>query len=170
MTDKIVIYPDNVLRKKSRPITRITKEIIDLSDEMIRIMVEADGVGLAANQIGSLHRMFVINTSPHEDEPTPVVMINPEIIEQDGSSIEEEGCLSFPELYVSIERKDCVCIRAKNVFNEDIVYETTGLLARAIQHEIDHLNGVLIIDHLACDEDKDKVAKWQDERQQKAGV
>jgi peptide deformylase len=167
---KIVVYPDEVLRKKAEPITRITKEIIDLADEMTCMMSKADGVGLAANQIGSLHRIFVINTSPHEDESIPVVMINPEILEKEGLSVEEEGCLSFPELYVTIDRADRVTVRAKNIFNEDIVYETTGLLARAIQHEIDHLNGVLIIDYVTREEDKEKVMKWQEEQKQKTVV
>lgn len=170
MTNRIVTYPGSVLRKKTEPVIKITKEILDLADEMTRIMIEADGVGLAANQIGSIHRIFVINTTPHEEEPTPVVMINPEIVEQDGSSIEEEGCLSFPELYITIDRRDCLSVRARNLFNEDILYETTGLLARAIQHEIDHLDGILIIDHITKDEDREKVEKWQDDRRQKAGV
>ncbi|MBN2621624.1 peptide deformylase [candidate division WOR-3 bacterium] len=161
MSQKIVLYPDPVLRKKATPVSRISREILDLIDEMTRTMVEADGVGLAANQVGSLHRIFVINTTPHDATPTPVVMINPEIIDQEGSVIEQEGCLSFPNLYVTIDRADRVTVHAKNAFNEAIVYETTGLLARAVQHEVDHLNGVLIIDHVSTDEDKEAVEQWQ---------
>jgi peptide deformylase len=168
VTQTIVKYPDPILRAKAKPVERITQEILDLTEGMIRIMIEADGVGLAANQIGSGERIFVINTTPHEDKSTPVIMINPVIIDQEGSTSEAEGCLSFPELYVTIERADRVSIHAKNTFNETIVYETTGLLARAVQHEIDHLNGVLIIDHVTTDEDREKVAQWQKKAPQKA--
>jgi peptide deformylase len=164
----VAIYPDPVLREKAKPIERITQEILDLAEGMIRIMTEVDGVGLAANQVGSRERIFVINTTPHEDKPTPVVMINPVIIDHEGSTSEAEGCLSFPELYVTIERAERVCLHAKNIFNETIVYETTGLLARAVQHEVDHLNGVLIIDHVKTDEDREKVEQWQKKVQQRA--
>lgn len=166
----IVTYPDPVLRKKASPVERITKEILELAEEMICTMIEADGVGLAANQVGSLERICVINTTPHEDKPTPVVMINPVIIDQEGSASDAEGCLSFPELYVTIARADLVSVQAKNTFNETIVYETTGLLARAVQHEIDHLNGVLIIDHVATDEDRESVKEWQKKVAQRAGA
>ncbi|MBN2620117.1 peptide deformylase [candidate division WOR-3 bacterium] len=168
MTQTIAKYPDPILREKANPVERITTEILDLAEGMIRMMIESDGVGLAANQVGSRERIFVINTTPHEDKPTPIVMINPVIIDQEGSTSEAEGCLSFPELYITIERADRVNLHAKNTFNETIVYETTGLLARAVQHEIDHLNGVLIIDHVTTDEDKENMEQWQKNMQQKA--
>lgn len=147
MVLKIVKYPDSILRKRCLSVKRISKEIIDLSDDMIETMKKSDGLGLAANQVGSQVQVFVLNTTPREDSPTPEVFINPKILDQEGAVIEEEGCLSFPELYLKITRYEKVRLHAKNLYNEDIIYESSGLLARAIQHEIDHLNGVVFIDH-----------------------
>lgn len=158
---KIIKYPDEILRKKAVPIDRISEEIFKLAEGMIEVMLKEDGVGLAANQVGSLLRIFVINTTPHEDKPTPVVMINPEVLSQEGSVNAEEGCLSFPGLYLSIVRPEKVRMHAKDLYNEDFVYEMDGILARAILHEIDHLNGTLIIDYVDASE-QDKVKKYVD--------
>jgi peptide deformylase len=117
MVLKIVKYPDSILRKRCLSVKRISKEIIDLSDE---------------NQVGSQVQVFVLNTTPREDSPTPEVFINPKILDQEGAVIEEEGCLSFPELYLKITRYEKVRLHAKNLYNEDIIYESSGLLARAI--------------------------------------
>ena len=123
-------------------------------DKMIETMKTEEGLGLAANQIGKDFQIFVLNITPHEDIVTPSVFINPEILNQDGVLIEEEGCLSFPELYLKITRYETVRLHAKNLHNEDIIYETSGLLARAIQHEIDHLNGIVFIDRADKDDEK----------------
>jgi peptide deformylase len=170
VTDKIVIYPDPILREEAQPVVKITKEILDLAESMTKVMIGADGIGLAANQVGLLHRIFVINSSPHEEEASPIIMINPVILDQEGSIVEAEGCLSFPELYVTIDRADKVRVRARSIYNEDMIYETSGLMARAIQHEIDHLNGVLIIDHAMSKEDKDRIEQWQKDNQQTANL
>lgn len=153
MVLKIIKYPDPVLRKRCRSVNRISKEVIDLVDDMIDTMKTKDGLGLAANQIGKDLQIFVLNITPHEDTPTPSVFINPEILNQSGTVVEEEGCLSFPELYLKIARYDKVRLHAKNLNNEDIIYESNGLLARAIQHEIDHLNGVVFIDRAEKDDE-----------------
>jgi len=158
---KIIKYPDAILRKKAVPIDKISEEIFKLADDMVETMLKEDGLGLAANQVGSRLRIFVINTTPHEDKPTPVVMINPEILSQEGSVNTEEGCLSFPELYISIVRPEKVRMHAKDLYGEDSVYEMDGVLARAVLHEIDHLNGTLIIDYVDASE-QDKVRKYVD--------
>ena len=150
----IIKYPNSILRKRCRSVDKISKEIIDLVDDMVETMKATDGVGLAANQIGKDLQIFVLNTTPHEDTPNPSVFINPEILDQDGSITEEEGCLSFPELYLKIVRYETIRLHAKNLRNEDIIYEASGLLARAVQHEIDHLNGIVFIDRVEKDDEK----------------
>lgn len=154
-------YPDPILRKRAQPVERITDEIMTLVDDMIATMLKEEGVGLAANQIGVLKRIFVLNTTPGEEKAVPEVFINPQIIDRDEMVQEEEGCLSFPELYIKIDRADRVRVHARNIRNEDVVYEMSGLLARAIQHEIDHLDGVLIIDHTTTPEDQALAEKYK---------
>lgn len=156
----VLKYPDSILRKKAMPVEVISKEIFELVDNMIETMLNEDGLGLAANQIGSLMRIFVLNTTPMEETPKPVAVINPEILDKDGTIIDEEGCLSFPGLYLKVARAGHVRMRAKNLYNEDIIYETNGVLARAIQHEMDHLNGILFIDHV--DKAEENVKKYLD--------
>ncbi|KPK73712.1 hypothetical protein AMJ87_00895 [candidate division WOR_3 bacterium SM23_60] len=161
MVLNVIKYPDTILRKTAVPVDKISEDIFKLTENMIETMIREDGIGLAANQVGSLLRIFVINTTPHEDKPTPVVMINPEVLSQEGSVTAEEGCLSFPELYLTIARPERVRMHAKDLYNEDFVYEMDGILARAVLHEIDHLNGTLIIDHVDSSE-QDKVKKYID--------
>jgi peptide deformylase len=156
---RIFKYPEAILRKRALPVEKISEDIIKLVDNMIETMLKEDGLGLAANQVGSTARIFVLNTTPHEDEPTPEVLINPEIINHEGRVHEEEGCLSFPELFLKIIRYERVRLHAKNLYNEDIVYETNGLMARAVQHEIDHLDGIVFIDR-ADKEDDPKVQEY----------
>lgn len=147
-TLKIVRYPDEILRKSALPVEKITEEIFELSDQMTAFMLEHDGVGLAAIQVGVLLRLFIINTTPFEDKPTPMTVINPSVIDTDGVADEEEGCLSFPKLYLHIPRARIVRISMQNVYNERLVFEAEEFLARAVLHEVDHLNGVLFIDHV----------------------
>ena len=152
MVREIVIYPDAILREKTIPVTKIDKEILTLVDDMVETMLKKDGIGLAVNQVGSRHRIFVLNTTPHDETPTPVVFLNPAILDADGEMMEEEGCLSFPGLYLHIPRSRNVRVRAKSLYNEELVYDAQELLARAIQHEIDHLDGVAFIDRAVPDE------------------
>ncbi len=159
MVLKVLKYPHSLLREKAVPVDKITKEVYELVDGMIETMLKEDGLGLAANQVGSLVRIFVINTASQEDEPEPIAMINPVILNQEGSVLNEEGCLSFPELYLNISRSERIRVHAKNLYNEDIVYESDGIMARAILHEIDHLNGILFIDH-ANKTEEEKIKKY----------
>lgn len=136
---------DEALRKKCKAVTKITPRTIKLIEDMADTMYEADGVGLAAPQVGILQRIFVIDVY---DDYGLRVFINPEILEVSGSQIGEEGCLSVPGETADVERANYVKVKALNEKGEEFILEATELLARAILHENDHLNGTLFIDYL----------------------
>ena len=142
---KIRTVGDDVLRKHCKPLTEITNRDLVLIQDMADTMYEADGVGLAAPQIGILKRIFVIDIG---DENGLLVFINPEIIEKSGSQVDSEGCLSIPGRSEEVERSNYVKVKALNAKGEEFVLEGEGLLARAILHENDHLDGTLYIDYV----------------------
>jgi peptide deformylase len=156
---QIVKYPHKVLCTKARSVEKISEEIFGLAESMTEAMLKYDGVGLAANQVGQLWRVCVVNATPFEDKPSPIVIINPKIIRAEGSVVDEEGCLSFPGLYINVERSERILVQMQNLYSENIVYEAKGLLARALQHEIDHLDGVVFIDR-ALEQDRQKVKEY----------
>lgn len=141
----IRVNGDEVLRKKCKKVDKINDRILTLIEDMIDTMYEADGVGLAAPQVGILKRIFVIDV--YDDEGARV-FINPEILETSGSQIGEEGCLSIPGESEEVERPNYVKVKALNEKGEEFVLEAEELLARAICHENDHLDGILYIDHV----------------------
>lgn len=144
----ILHYPDPRLREKAGNVTSVTPEIERLVDDMAETMYAAPGVGLAATQIGEPHRIFIIDIAP-EDEPSDLrVFINPEIVKREGEQTWEEGCLSFPGVSEDVKRACNVTVRALGRDGKPFELEADGLLAVAIQHENDHLEGVLMIDHL----------------------
>ncbi|MCG7392087.1 peptide deformylase [Microvirga sp. ACRRW] len=146
----LVILPDSKLRLISEPVKEITKEIRQLAEDMLETMYDAPGVGLAAIQIGLPVRMVTMDVSKTEDEREPMVLINPEIVwASEEKRVYEEGCLSIPEYYEEVERPDRVRFRYLNLQGETVEQEADGLLATCVQHEIDHLNGVLFIDYLS---------------------
>ncbi|WP_262298672.1 peptide deformylase [Microvirga sesbaniae] len=146
----LVIIPDSKLRLVSEPVQEITGEIRRLADDMLETMYDAPGVGLAAIQIGVPVRMVTMDVSKSEDERQPLVLLNPEIVwASEEKRIYEEGCLSIPEYYEEVERPDRVRFRYMNLQGETIEQDADGLLATCVQHEIDHLNGVLFIDYLS---------------------
>jgi peptide deformylase len=148
MIREILEYPDPRLREVAKPVAEVTPEIQALVDDMAETMYDAPGVGLAANQIGEMHRIFVIDCA-EEDEPSDLkVFINPEILEKDGQIVWTEGCLSFPGVREEIKRAERVKVRALDRSGKPFELEADGLLAVAIQHETDHLNGVLMVDKL----------------------
>lgn len=141
----IVIHPNERLTQKAQPVTMITDETIKLLEDMYETMVVHDGIGLAAPQIGKNVQLAVIEI----DEETGLFeLINPEIIELKGSDIDVEGCLSIPETYGTVERADEVTVRYFDREGDEIEVTAYGYLARAFQHEIDHLNGELFIDKI----------------------
>ncbi|HVN25439.1 MAG TPA: peptide deformylase [Syntrophorhabdales bacterium] len=141
-------YPDPVLRKVADKVTDVSGELCRLSEDMIETMRAARGVGLAANQVGLAVRIITLDMGL-EKESEPLVLINPEIIELASEETAEEGCLSLPGFYETVKRAKKVLVKAVGVDGKEFTMECEGLLARACQHEIDHLNGILFVDHLS---------------------
>ena len=146
---KIVQYPHPTLRYKSKPITRVDQELHDIVAEMFTLMYEARGIGLAANQVDLPLRLFVINTKCDPDEGEERVFINPVISSPKGSDETEEGCLSIVGVNARVARPERIHISAYDLSGNEIDETVDGLLAKAIQHETDHLEGVLFIDRIS---------------------
>ncbi|MBJ6799556.1 peptide deformylase [Geomonas propionica] len=149
MLRKILTYPDPELKKRSLPVTVINEKTRELVRDMAETMYDAPGVGLAAPQIGVHQRIVVIDVSSQDESPELIVAINPEIVHAEGEAYEEEGCLSVPKFSANVRRHARVVVKMLNLDGEEIVIRADDLLAIAFQHEIDHLDGVLFIDHLS---------------------
>ena len=139
---------DPVLRKQCQVIKNIDGELVTLSEDMIETTLAAPGVGLAANQIGIPWRLFVVNMGVETDKENLITLINPEITAIEGNEMGEEGCLSIPDVIAEVNRATQIEVKAIDLNGNDIRFEAKGYLARALQHEIDHLNGVLFWDSL----------------------
>jgi peptide deformylase len=137
------------LKQKSQPVTVFDAELKQLADDMVETMYAAPGVGLAAPQVGELKRLIVIDCSPKDEPDDLLVAVNPEIISSEGDSLEEEGCLSVPGFWASVKRCSSATMRYQDVEGNTHQREAEGLLAVCMQHEIDHLNGVLFVDRLS---------------------
>ena len=146
---EVVKYPDPVLSKPAETVTDFNDEIEQLVEEMFDSMYAAQGIGLAAPQINISKRITVIDVSFKERPEDKIVLINPQIIDRTGKQIEEEGCLSLPDIREKVARASWVKVRAQNVKGEFFEVEGEELLSRALQHEIDHLHGILFLDHLS---------------------
>ncbi len=147
---KIVIEPDPILREKSEILEKVDDELRNLLDDMLETMYAAPGIGLAAVQVGVLKRLIVIDISKEKEKKNPLFLINPEIISKSKkTSIHEEGCLSLPGHFAEIERPAECQIKFIDYDGKEQELRANGLLATCIQHEIDHLNGVLFIDYLS---------------------
>ncbi len=146
---EIVKYPEPVLAKRGEDVTEFGEDLKTLVEEMFESMYAAHGIGLAAPQIGLSQRLTVIDVNFKKDPADKLVLINPEIVAREGKQFEEEGCLSLPEIREKVNRAAKVKVRAQNVVGEWFEVEGEELLARALQHEIDHLDGVLFIDRLS---------------------
>ncbi len=146
---EVVKYPEPVLAERAAEVEVFDEELATFVDEMFESMYAAQGIGLAAPQIAHGKRIAVIDVSFRKDPEQKLVLINPEIVERDGQQIEEEGCLSLPEIREKVRRAARVTVRAKDATGK--TFEVTGdeLLARALQHEIDHLDGILFIDRIS---------------------
>ncbi len=149
MTRPILTYGHSILRKATQSVTHFNGDLERLIDDMIETMYAAPGVGLAANQVGSLHRVFVANPAEDHDPSKLLVVINPELIESEGEVIAEEGCLSIPDFREEVRRARRVLLQAVDRTGRPIQVEGQDLLARIFQHELDHLNGVLFVDRLS---------------------
>ncbi len=145
-------YPDPVLRIKTEPVKAFDAALQRLIDDMLETMYAAPGVGLAANQVGVSLQLAVIDVSGREEKGprrAPVVLINPEILSREGTVVAEEGCLSIPDYAENVKRATKVKVRAQDRSGKAFEVEADGLFAKALQHEIDHLNGILFVDRLS---------------------
>lgn len=144
-------YGDPVLRQKAQPVAAITDAELQLAEDMLITMyATGNGIGLAATQVGVLKRFLIVDVGEEDDEEyEPVMLFNPEILSAEGEVVAEEGCLSIPDVTADVKRPERVVVEGINVAREQVRIEADGLLARALQHEIDHLNGVLFIDRLS---------------------
>ena len=146
----ILILPDPRLRAVADPIVEIDKDIKALARDMLETMYDAPGIGLAAPQVGELKRIVVMDLSKDDEPKDPIVMINPEITRfSDETVTTEEGCLSIPELYYDVERPSEVTVRYTDLEGNTVEAEATERFAICVQHELDHLDGVLYIDYLS---------------------
>ncbi|WP_425407459.1 peptide deformylase [Hwanghaeella sp.] len=146
----ILVAPHPVLKTKCKPVDEVTPELAKLMDDMLETMYDAPGIGLAAPQVGVSKRILVIDVARQDEDPQPLKMANPEIIwESEELGVYEEGCLSFPEQYAEVQRPARVKVRYLDQNNEAQELDADGLLATCIQHEMDHLEGIVFVDHLS---------------------
>jgi len=146
----ILVLPDPRLRAVADPVDKIDDEIRKLARDMLDTMYAAPGIGLAATQVGEMKRVVVMDLAKEGEPKAPIVMINPEILKfSDETEVSEEGCLSIPELYYDVERPAAVTVRYTDLDGKEVTTEATDRLAVCMQHEIDHLDGVLYIDYLS---------------------
>ncbi len=149
MVREILIWPDPLLKQKARPVARVDDSIRTLVQDMFETMYAADGVGLAAPQVGVLQRVIVLDTRPRQPESQPLAMINPEIIALEGKTTYNEGCLSIPGEAEDVERAAVVTVKFLDTEGREQTLKCDGLLSIAVQHETDHLNGTVFVDHVS---------------------
>lgn len=143
----ILEYPDDRLRTVAKPVELVDDALRSVIDDMFTTMYDAKGVGLAATQVDVHKRLFIADCSENQDQP--LVFINPEITQRDGMHENEEGCLSFPNVYAKVERASQVTVKALDRNGDEFEMEVEGLLAICVQHELDHLEGKLFVDYLS---------------------
>lgn len=180
MALKVYKYGEAVLRERAQPVAIVTDELRNLAEEMIDTMHKARGVGLAAQQVGRLEKMCVIDIPEGCEEPEdelfnapvamPLKLFNPEIVAQEGSQHDKEGCLSFPGIGGSITRAQQVTCQYLDEENRPQIIMARGFLARALQHEIDHLNGILYVDHMSAVERLTYASKLKKLAKENGGV
>jgi peptide deformylase len=147
---EILILPDKRLRLVSKPVAKVDSSIKKLVEDMFETMYDAPGIGLAAIQVGEPKRVVIMDLAKKDEDQQRQVFINPEIVKKsDETKTHEEGCLSIPEYYEEVERPAAVTVKYLDLDGKQREVEATGLLATCLQHEIDHLNGVLFIDHIS---------------------
>lgn len=144
---EILEFPDPRLRTRAEPVDRVTDDLRQLAEDMLETMYAAPGIGLAATQVNVHKRVLVVDVSENRDQPQ--ILINPELIERDGEQVMEEGCLSVPGIYDTVQRAQHIRVRSLGLDGQPFEMEADGLLAVCIQHEIDHLDGKLFVDYLS---------------------
>ena len=164
---KILEFPDPRLRTKATPVEVVDDALRALIDDMFETMYDAPGIGLAATQVDVHKRLLVADVSPDKSEP--LVLVNPEILEKDGVTVTDEGCLSVPGYYEEVERAEHIRVRFLDRDGAETVMEANGLLAVCIQHEIDHLDGKLFVDYLS-EAKRQRIRKKLEKERRHAGV
>ena len=149
MVREILIWPDPILKQKARPVAKVDDKVRALVKDMFETMYAAEGVGLAAPQVGVLQRVIVLDTSPSQEGAKPLAMINPEIIGMEGETTYEEGCLSIPGESEEVDRAARVTVKYLDVDGQEQSLACDALLAIAVQHEVDHLDGIVYVDHVS---------------------
>jgi peptide deformylase len=144
---EIVIYPDKVLKTKAEHVLNIDLAVVNLAEDMARTMYEAPGVGLAAPQVGEPRRLIVVDQTAGKEEGHLIVVVNPEIIEKEGVQVDSEMCLSVPDTSIDVSRAERILVKGVDLKGNELRIEAEGFLARIFQHEIDHINGVVILDY-----------------------
>ncbi|PWC75758.1 peptide deformylase [Azospirillum sp. TSH64] len=146
----ILVAPHPILKRKAQPVAEVDARVVKLMDDMVETMYDAAGIGLAAPQVGVLDRVIVVDVHEKGEPPNPIRLANPEIVwSSDEKAVCEEGCLSVPEQYADVTRPVRIRVRYLDEKNQPQEIEADGMLATCIQHEIDHLNGVLFVDYLS---------------------
>lgn len=148
----IYIFDDPVLRKKAKPVRHVDEVLVRTAQDMLETMRKANGIGLAANQVGLLQRVIVVDIAGMEEtkDLPPLVMVNPEVVRGEGELVMEEGCLSIPDIRDEVKRAEEITVRYRDLEFQERELTTAGLLGRVILHEIDHIDGVLFIDHIGA--------------------
>jgi peptide deformylase len=146
----IIVAPDPRLKITAKAVTAVDDDVRKLMDDMLDSMQVANGIGLAAPQVGDSRRVIVVDISRADEEPDPIHMANPELLwVSDEENNHEEGCLSLPEQYAEVERPESIRVKFLNYSGEEQELDATGMLATCIQHEMDHLDGILFVDHIS---------------------
>jgi peptide deformylase len=166
---KIVHYPEPVLLTVGKPVgeDEFNEELRALVDDMFETMYDAEGVGLAAPQVGVSRRLFVMDVPVEEDKSNKIALINPEIIMQEGEQVGDEGCLSFPGIYTTVRREVRTVVRYRDVFGKEQELDCTDLSARCVLHETDHCDGIVFLDRMSVL--KRELAKRKIKKLQKTG-
>jgi peptide deformylase len=148
---KILIYPDEILAAKAQPVTELNDRLLKLVEDMFETMYKAKGIGLAANQVGVLQQVVIMDLGQRGEDakPDPIVLINPVITASEGEICDVEGCLSVPDYSEKVKRAQRIQVMAYDQRGKEIRMEAEGLLARCIQHELDHLNGICFVERLS---------------------
>jgi peptide deformylase len=149
MVREILIWPHPVLKQKAKSVAKVDDSVRTLVKDMFETMYAADGVGLAAPQVGILQRVIVLDTTPRQPESKPIAMINPEIIGMEGETTYNEGCLSIPGEAEDVDRAAIVTVKFLDPEGQEQTLRCEGLLAIAVQHEVDHLDGTVFVDHVS---------------------
>lgn len=146
---RLRFYGDPVLRQRAAEVDQYDANLVRLAETMFEVMYENDGIGLAGNQVGLLQRLIVLDVTLDDENRVRMALCNPRLLNKEGEDTAEEGCLSIPDVRADVSRPDVLVVEAETLEGKTVRFEAEGLLARAVQHEVDHLDGVLFVDRIS---------------------